>query len=111
MPGMWRWVSVILIVVILGRPIILIDNSACQETAKPAATAVDPLSSTPCHDALRLAEASTAVNTHACPCPAMWPPAAKAWTAVFSLLSGWTTWIHTPETAVNAPPNPPPRAL
>lgn len=105
---MWRWISVVLIVVILGRPIILIDDSACRETSDPSATAVDPLASTPCHDADRLLEANTS-NPHACPCPVMWPAAAEGFTAVSFLVHGWDSCIHAPETAVNIPPIPPPR--
>lgn len=117
---MWRWVSAALIIVILSRPIILIDNSVCQETAptaekaamaEEAATAVDPLAATPCHDSLRMAEANTATNPHACPCPVMWVSAAAGWTAVFQQVSAWHSPVHLPETAVNVPPNPPPRLV
>ena len=108
---MWRWVTVVLILVILGRPIILINDSACRETKPEEATAVSPLAHTPCHDVDRLAEANTSDAPHSCPCPVMWLPAAEGWTAVSALVSGWGVWVHLPETAVNTPPNPPPRSV
>lgn len=100
----------LLLVVILGRPIVLIDDAACQATTNQKATAVDPLDATPCHGSDRLQEVNTGSGAHSCACPAILP-SADGLTAVAFLVHGWHFWVHAPETAVAAPPIPPPRSF
>ncbi|MBK7180550.1 MAG: hypothetical protein IPH82_25760 [Chloroflexi bacterium] len=108
---MWRWVTVILVVVILGRPVMLMDNPACDRAAETAVPTTTP-TTTPCHDTVRLAEANANTRSgHTCPCPDMVPPTSETHTAVSLLIDSWAVLVYAPHTAVNAPPNPPPRFL
>ncbi|MBK6710491.1 MAG: hypothetical protein KA362_15685 [Chloroflexi bacterium] len=107
---MWRWVTVILVVVILGRPVMLMDNPACDRAAETAVPTTP--TTTPCHDTVRLAEANANTRSgHTCPCPDMVPPTSETHTAVSLLIDSWAVLVYAPHTAVNAPPNPPPRFL
>ncbi len=105
---MWRWVTLWVILVLVGRPIMLINNPACDEPERD--TAVATTDTPPCHDTLEPAEASPG-GAHSCPCPAMLLPGGEIGTAVPSFSSLWLDEPMKPQTAVHIPPSPPPRLI
>lgn len=109
--SMWRWIYFLLIAAILAGPVLAMHNPACDNTSA-AQTAVSSTADarTPCQESVELAEASKR-SSHASPQPLISPPDFAPWTAVYSLSFLWLdSWVGG-ETAVNAPPNPPPRFL
>ncbi|MBK8988512.1 MAG: hypothetical protein IPM39_20990 [Chloroflexi bacterium] len=108
---MWRWITLVVILILAGRPIILVNNPACDKAGGETAVSPPAPNAIPCHDSVRLVEANTSGAPHSCPCPAIWPPTAEGWVAAPFMISSWFLSVHLPQTAVTSPLVPPPRSL
>ncbi|MBE2220528.1 MAG: hypothetical protein IAF02_03255 [Anaerolineae bacterium] len=106
---------VILALLLMVRPIALVENFACgDETAAavdPAQTAsiAIPNQETPCPDTVQPSE--IVESGHRCPCFALMQPELADMTTNLDSFSLFTLANESVETAVALPPTPPPRLV
>lgn len=109
---MWRLIYAVLIAAILAGPVLAMHNPACEGLPVMEKTAVSPNADalSPCQESAELAKASKR-SSHTSPYHFILPGESLPWTAVYSLSFLWADAWQGWETAVNTPPNPPPRFL
>lgn len=111
--AMWRLIPILLIMAILAGPVLSMHNPACDSKLAARLTAVSATSDalSPCQESAEQAKADKR-NSHTASSYQFMPPSDHApGTAVYSLSFLWAhAWVGV-ETAVNPPPNPPPRSL
>jgi hypothetical protein len=107
---MWRWIYIALIAAILAGPVLAIHQPACEKPVVVGETDVSPPTDalSPCQESAEQAKAGKR-NSHTSPYHFISPSDAAPWTAVYSLSFLLADSWGLVETAVNAPPNPPPR--
>lgn len=106
---------VILVLLLMVRPIALVNNPACgEETAAVTSTAQTvpapiPNPEIPCSDIVETPE--IAGNNHHCPCFALIQPELAGITTTSDFFSLFARDSRLVETAVAIPPTPPPRLI